>query len=76
MDISKHDMYALFQQLGLPNSQQDVDAFIEKYRPLGDSVRLDEAPFWNHAQAAFLEAAIAEDSDWCEVVDELDASLR
>ena len=40
------------------------------------NIALSEADFWNVSQAAFLAEAIAGDSDWCELVDELDCLLR
>jgi hypothetical protein len=37
---------------------------------------LPQADFWSASQASFLREAVADDSDWCEVVDELDRLLR
>ena len=53
-----------------------INAFIEKHSPLPRNIALSEADFWNEAQAAFLTEAIEENSDWCELVDELDCLLR
>ena len=53
-----------------------IDAFIRSHAPLAEDVRLAEAPFWNSAQAAFLREELAEDADWAELVDQLDAALR
>ncbi|MCT7655389.1 DUF2789 domain-containing protein [Oceanimonas sp. NS1] len=39
-------------------------------------MELVEAPFWSHAQASFLKEGLQEDSDWAEVIDQLNASLR
>ncbi|MDX5435077.1 MAG: DUF2789 domain-containing protein, partial [Halomonas sp.] len=66
----------LFEQLGLPADEASIKAFIERHAPLPPTMALYEAPFWNHAQAEFLEAALEEDADWAEVVDHLDTSLR
>ena len=76
MDTSIHSMQTLFCQLGLAGGENQVNAFIEKHKPLLRNITLAEADFWNEAQAAFLAEAVAEDSDWCEVVDELDCLLR
>ncbi len=76
MDTSTHDLSGLFQQLGLPADEAGMSSFLEAHRPLPAHVPLHEVDFWNPAQAALLREAIEEDSDWAEVVDELDAMLR
>lgn len=74
MDTSPHTLGALFKQLGLPNSRQEIDAFLGSHR-LAESQALADAPFWNPAQAEFLREALEEDSDWAEEVDELAVRL-
>jgi hypothetical protein len=37
---------------------------------------LADAPFWRPQQAQFLREEVADDADWAEIVDTLDASLR
>ena len=69
-------MQTLFCQLGLADDKEQINAFIEKNRPLPPNIVLSKADFWNETQAAFLAEAVAEDSDWCELVDELDCLLR
>lgn len=76
MEIHTHDMRELFQQLGLPSDQEGIDEFISRHRCLCDGIALTEAPFWNESQAEFLREAVAEDSDWSELVDQLDVRLR
>ena len=76
MDTSEHNMSALFAQLGLPSDPASVDSFIDSHKSLRDTDQLADAAFWNDSQAMFLRESIAEDSDWSEVVDQLDASLR
>ncbi|MDD5578077.1 MAG: DUF2789 domain-containing protein [Methylobacter sp.] len=76
MDTSTHTMQALFCQLGLADDEEQINAFIEAHRPIPGNIALSEADFWNEAQAAFLAEAVEEDSDWCELVDELDCLLR
>jgi hypothetical protein len=75
MEPAFHSMESLFAQLGLPNSEPDINAFIERHVVPAD-VPLAEANFWNEAQARFLRDCIADDADWAEVVDHLDAQLR
>lgn len=71
-----HSRNQLFAQLGLPDDDDSIEAFIRRHAPLDEHTPLAEAPFWTDAQAAFLREAIAEDADWAEVVDHLDAELR
>ncbi len=76
MDTSAHNLHTLFEQLGLPSDQDSIDRFVREMPPLEASTTLEDAPVWSAAQAAFLHEAIEEDSDWAEIVDELDAMLR
>lgn len=77
MDTSPHTLSTLFAQLGLPDGAADIDRFIRTHHnDLSPQTRLEQAEFWTPAQAGFLREAVAEDSDWCELVDELDAMLR
>ena len=76
MDTEKHNLPSLFRQLGLPSDQADIAEFVDSHRPLSDAVRLADAPFWSEAQAQFLREEIYEDSDWAEVVDQLNLMLR
>lgn len=75
MDTSSHTMEALFAQLGLPNSETAMDNFMQNNH-LPAEIPLERAAFWSAGQAQFLHEAIAEDADWAEVVDHLDAQLR
>jgi hypothetical protein len=76
MELPTHGLKDLFDQLGLPSSNAEIDGFIAAHRPLPERLRLHEAPFWSKSQAQFLREEIAEDADWAELVDELDAMLR
>lgn len=76
MDTSPHTLSALFDQLGLPSSEFSIAQFIDQHSPLDPALSLVEAPFWNPAQRAFLIEVLADDSDWTELVDHLDAYLR
>lgn len=76
MDTSTHQIAGLFEQLGLPSTTQEIDQFISKNSGLAAELPLWQAPFWSNAQAGFLKEAIEEDSDWAEIVDQLDAQLR
>jgi hypothetical protein len=76
MDLSTHTLHGLFAQLGLPNSEADVQRFIATHRPLDEEIRLADAPFWTPAQAQFLREEFTEDADWIEIVDQLNLALR
>lgn len=71
-----HPLSELFAQLGLPNAPAAIEAFISGHSPLPHDQLLADAPFWTPSQATFLREAIAEDADWAEAVDHLDALLR
>ena len=74
MDTSTHDLAALFQQLGLGHSPQEIDHFISTHQ-LPAGIALAKAHFWTPAQAAFINQALLHDSDWAEVADDLAARL-
>lgn len=76
MESSSHRLGDLFRQLGLPGETPAIDRFIAAHTPIAASIRLEDAPFWSPSQATFLREKIAEDADWAELVDMLDARLR
>ncbi len=76
MDTSTHTFSALFQQLGLASDKDSIEQFIRTHQLFSTEVPLHEASFWNESQATFLRDAISSDSDWAEVVDELNNSLH
>lgn len=76
MDTSDHyTMQSLFSQLGLPAEPKQIKSFIEAH-PLTKQERIGQASFWTPSQAAFIQESISEDSDWTELVDQLDVQLR
>lgn len=76
MDTTLQTLNALFEQLGLPSSDDEIASFIREHRPLPMNVSLEEAKWWTPTQASFLREAYKEDSDWAMAVDELNAMLR
>ncbi len=76
MEKTIHTMTNLFAQLGLPNSNDEIAAFIKTHSPLPEAVKLADAPWWTPSQASFLREELAEDADWAEIVDQLNAALR
>ncbi|MBY5978812.1 DUF2789 domain-containing protein [Ferrimonas balearica] len=75
MDTTPLDLSHLFAQLGLDGQPERVDAFIRQHK-LGRHERLEEAPFWNESQRAFLREERARDAEWSETIDVLDTLLR
>lgn len=69
-------IYDLFSQLGLPNTEDAIDTFIEAHKGLQGGIRLEDAPFWTEAQAAFIQGALIEDAEWAELIDQLNSRLR
>ena len=76
MDTSSHTIETLFRQLGLPDRPDEIQSFVAEHKAGRRDTPLCELPFWSSSQAEFLRMAVAEDADWCEVVDQLDALLR
>ncbi len=76
MDTSAHNLKGLFSQLGLSDQQSAIDTFIEQNSPLDSNTNLADAPFLTSTQQSFIRQQWELDSDWCEVIDELDALLR
>lgn len=75
MNLSHHNMNSLFQQLGLPATDAEVDSFLSLHN-LDVETRLVDADFWTEPQSAFLSESLEEDADWAGIVDQLDARLR
>jgi len=75
MDTSQHTMQNLFLQLGLDNRDAAIEQFFASHT-LPDEIKLENASFWSAAQAGFLKECLSADSDWAEVVDQLNVRLR
>jgi hypothetical protein len=76
MDKVFHGFTELFAQLGLPNDAHSIRHFIQTHSPLNSSIRIEDAQFWNTAQASLLKEELLGDSDWAEVIDRLNVALR
>ncbi|CEO38278.1 DUF2789 domain-containing protein [Photobacterium kishitanii] len=75
MEAFNHDLANLFSQLGLDNSTESIEHFLQTHG-LEQQQKLAEAPFLVPAQQQFIIEAQQQDADWCEVIDQLDALLR
>lgn len=71
-----HSFSELFAQLGLDSGADAIENFLSEHSPLDENIELADAPFWNSSQAQFLREALSSDSDWAEIVDALNLSLR
>ena len=76
MHTPAYTLNTLFAQLGLDESDEAVDQFIRTHGPIASETPLHAASCWNESQSRLLSEAIEADSDWTEVVDQLDALLR
>jgi hypothetical protein len=76
METNCHSVPHLFAQLGLPDDEASIQAFIEMHSPLPDDVDLFCAPFWTPSQAHMIRESLKADSDWAIAVDQLNVSLR
>lgn len=76
MDTTTRSMPQLFAQLGLPEDEAGMRAFIAAHRPLPMTVRLADAPFWTPAQAALIRQKLQDDGEWAVLVDTLNVQLR
>lgn len=76
MDAPVHELHDLFCQLGLPDDPSSIESFIARHRPLPETLRLTDAPFWTPGQKQFLQEEILQDADWAEIIDALDSLLR
>jgi hypothetical protein len=76
MESNHTNMPDLFAQLGLSNDQESIEKFILENGGLARSIHIENAPFWSEPQAEFIKNALAEDAEWAELIDQLNALLR
>ena len=76
MTLPIRQLGALFDRLGLDSNDQAIKTFIENNRPIPRSTPLHEAGIWSQFQAAILEEAIREDTNFAELVETLEALLK
>lgn len=75
METSHRSRSELFQQLGLPHEDEEIELFIIQNRPLPAGQLLCDAPFWSPQQAQFLREGMAQDAVWVVAIDDLNRSL-
>lgn len=76
METNSHSLPSLFAQLGLPDDEASIQAFIETHSPIPETVDLFRADFWTESQARMLRESLRSDADWAIAADQLNASLR
>lgn len=65
----------LFDQLGLPSSDAEIEEFIEA-NLMPDGVKLVDAKFWSPSQRDFLKEQLKADAEWAIPVDELNERMH
>jgi len=75
MDTSPKSLEHLFAQLGLDNHPEAIEQFIQTHA-IHRTAKIEEAPFWNDAQRAFLCEATCQDAEWSDAVDTLNTLLH
>jgi hypothetical protein len=76
MDIlDNYTLENLFAQLGLANTPDEINSFIQNHH-LSADIQIADAPFWNAGQLQFIQESLDEDAEWAEIVDELNALLH
>ncbi len=76
MESPHHTLNDLFAQLGLPNNDPDIDAFISLHKSIPAKTKIQSADFFTASQKDFLQQAFNDDADWVVVIEHLDAMLR
>ncbi|WP_426357726.1 DUF2789 family protein [Pseudocolwellia sp. HL-MZ19] len=76
MKAHNRSLHNLFEQLGLASTKEAMETFITNHAPLDSDVALSQAEFWTPYQSAFIKKSKDDDSNWAEIVAQLDILLR
>ena len=71
----EYNINELFAQLGLDNSDEAIDSFIEKNK-LAKEEKLVESKVWTENQRMFLQEEWEKDAAWVEVIDDLNVRMH
>ena len=74
METFEHNLPNLSTQLGLPNTESDINDFVSTNR-LEPEQPIIEADCWTPSQIEFLMTEIENDSQWCIAIDELNERM-
>lgn len=58
--------------MGLPNGHVDIANFVAKHSQVMASLALDKESSWAPGQMRFFQESLQQDSEWVEIVDQLD----
>ena len=72
---NNHTINDLFKQLGLDSSDEAIEAFVAKHKPI-DAAGVTKASIWSESQQAFLADAHQNDAAWAVAIDDLNARLK
>ncbi len=75
MDMTSNTLASLFEQLGLPSAEHEIEQFVLAHR-LDEHVSIADAEFWTDAQRQFLHESLKQDAEWSPIVDDLNAMLH
>ncbi len=71
----EYNMNELFAQLGLDNSDEAINQFIEKNK-LAKDEKLVDSNIWTENQRVFLQEEWKKDAAWVETIDELNVRMH
>ena len=75
MDMTSNTLTSLFEQLGLPSAEHEIEQFVQTHR-LAEHVNIVDADFWTDGQRQFLRQSLRLDAEWSPIVDDLNALLH
>ena len=75
MDMTSNTLASLFEQLGLPSAEHEIEQFVQTHR-LAEHVNIVDADFWTDGQRQFLRQSLRLDAEWSPIVDVLNALLH
>lgn len=75
MDMTSNTLASLFEQLGLPSAEHEIEQFVQTHR-LAEHVNIVDADFWTDGQRQFLRQSLRLDAEWSPIVDDLNALLH
>lgn len=75
MDMTSNTLASLFEQLGLPSAEHEIEQFVQTHR-LAEHVNIVDADFWTDGQRQFLRQSLRLDAEWSPIVDDLNAMLH
>ena len=75
MDMTSNTLASLFEQLGLPSAEHEIEQFVQTHR-LAEHINIVDADFWTDGQRQFLRQSLRLDAEWSPIVDDLNVMLH